>query len=354
MSASQPAATAATKKVFGLGIDEKIQWVLADVPGPRATHTDRMTWGTFDIDFAGATHPRINLEDQLRTSLTNLKLTQPELFIGVSAIGVSTIGVVSSGSLRSLFRKNLVRRKDGPLVNFKALFRDLFDEEAVESLVVFNDASAKALAEHNLAQEVDPSNAESTLFVTINEGVNGGIIHGSKVLSSSLHPEMGHIRPKLHELDIKFSLAQGQRSCPAHGDCYEAIASAARIRHSWGGVNPPVDFNISDLPVRHDAWDIISYYVAQFCMVGTLTLAPKRLILGGSVVTGRDGDKVSHEKVLKRLWPLIKKQFSALNHGYVFYEEMMADDFIRPARLTKNMNVVAALQAARLAPFRMR
>ena len=339
------------QRVFGLGIDEKVQWVVADVIGPRATMTDQMAFGTLAIDVAGSSHPAIDIGAAIAEALYSLRDERPELFQGVAALGVSTIGIVKQHALLSLPRKNFAHSSGAALVDFSEVFEDFFSTAALENLTVLNDASAKALVEHNLAREVSNPDAESTLHLMFDEGVNGGIIVGSRPLASLLNPEMGHIRPRLHPSDYDFDFALGQQACPVHGDCFEGIASGARIRHSWGAGHAETDFNISDLPLRHPAWDIIACYIAQLCLIGTLTLSPTQIILGGTVATGREGDEKSYQRVQKTLWPLIRQKYADLNNGYLFYPEMAADDFIRPAKVTADANVVAALQAARLGPF---
>jgi hypothetical protein len=354
----RPQQVARPRRVFGLGIDEAVQWVVADVTGPAPAVSDTFEWGTFEIDIAGPSKEPCFLEIKINECLQDLRRTRPELFDNVEGLGVSTIGVVNQREkrLRSIARKIWIRADSEDLsspdylIDFPKLFSPFFQGSSLENLEVRNDATAKGLVEYNLSQNPDASEVESILYLMFDEGVNGGIIVGSSPLSSLLHPEMGHIRPRPHDLDTGFSL--GSKACPTHEFCFEAIASAARIRLSWGEGNPPpLDFNISDLGDTHPAWEIISYYVAQLCMIGTLMLAPELIILGGCVITGRPGDKDSRTRNLANLLPLIHANFTALNGGYLFYDEMAAAGFIQPARVVKNSNVIAALHVACLAAY---
>ncbi|MGA8760911.1 MAG: ROK family protein [Stellaceae bacterium] len=341
-----------SRRVFGLGIDEKVQWVVADVTSAVAAASDRFESDTFDIDIAGPSPTPRDLEAEIRRHLEQLKGKRPALFRDIQGLGVSTIGVVNQipRRLRSIARKNWIRGKDAGklsfLIDFSNLFRGLFSADVVSLLEVQNDVTAKALVEYHLSNVVysTTSEVERLLFLSFGEGVNGGIISKSAPLSSLLHPEMGHITPRPHPLDLHF--IDGGKSCPAHEFCFEAVASGARIRQSWGGPNYPIDFNISDLPDEHVAWQIIPQYIAQLCMIGTLILAPKRLVVGGCVISGREGDKDSLRRNLRRLLPRIRHEFAHLNNNYLFYDEMRSGDFIQTARVPGGCNppVRAALR----------
>jgi predicted NBD/HSP70 family sugar kinase len=319
--------------------------------------TDSFEWGTLDIDVAGPCPEACDLEIEIRHRLEELKQKERSLFHNIRGLGVSTIGVVNQSPkrLRSIARKNWIRSNDSDLhsflIDFVPLFSGLFGEDVISSLEVHNDATAKALVEYHLSSAAysNSSEVERLLFLMFSEGVNGGIISRSAPLSSLLHPEMGHITPRPHPFDLHF--IDGGKSCPSHEFCFEAVASGARIRQSWGGTNCSIDFNISDLPDDHVAWQIIPNYVAQLCMVGTLTLAPKRIILGGAVITGREGDEESRRRNFKRLLPKIRQEFEHLNNDYLYYDEMRSKDFIQAARVVENANVIAALQIARLSAF---
>ncbi len=54
-------------------------------------------------------------------------------------------------------------------------------------------------------------------------------------------------------------------------------------------------------------WPVFAHYAAQLCLVLTLTLCPRRIVLGGGAI--------AHRPLL--LLPLIRSHFSSLLAGYV-------------------------------------
>ena len=69
-----------SRRVFGLGIDEKVQWVVADVTSAVAAASDRFESDTFDIDIAGPSPTPRDLEAEIRRHLEQLKGKRPALF----------------------------------------------------------------------------------------------------------------------------------------------------------------------------------------------------------------------------------------------------------------------------------
>lgn len=46
-------------------------------------------------------------------------------------------------------------------------------------------------------------------------------------------------------------------------------------------------FLVFDRPDTHFVWDVLAHYLAQLCVTLTLTLCPKRIIIGGGPVSHR-------------------------------------------------------------------
>jgi len=327
------------RRVFGLAIDEKVQWSTAFVD--EKTEFEE---GTFDqIQIAGPWRPDIDLQKELTLALKGLQRERPEIFRDCGGVGISIVGFVDRVKKRlvSVALKNWFPRHNSFIADFHEMFHALGVECVIENddtLNVQNDASAKALSEYYEQRE---DVAESLLYLMFDEGVNGGIIVGKDNLASQRHPEIGHSRPVRHELDRTFN-----GTCPVHGSCYEGLVSAARIRRSWGGALPPGGFNLADLPEEHDAWNIVAYYIAQLCLNGALFLDPGRIVLAGSVIFGDRDDAASERKVFDLLFPLIWSEFERLNGPYPQYEAV--EKFIRRARIKPaHANVMGALQLAR-------
>ena len=182
------------------------------------------------------------------------------------------------------------------------------------------------------------------IYLSVDEGVNGGIIIDEHLLKTEVNPEIGHFKPRRHELDLAFPGV-----CPVHGDCYEGIASNRRLRKTWGGPRPRPDFALCDLRDDDDAWNIEAYYIAQLCLGGALHLSPERIILGGSVICGRPGDDDARRRVFNLLFPLVYSEFEWLNRSYPRYKPV--ETFITPGRIQAEANILGALQLARSAAF---
>jgi len=109
-------------------------------------------------------------------------------------------------------------------------------------------------------------------YVTVGTGIGGGLITEGRVLQGRRHPEIGHIRPRRHTLDLEFA-----GCCPFHGDCFEGLASGPAILRRCGAP-------LHQLPSDHPMWVIEADYLAQLCGMLALTVAPERIIMGGGVM----------------------------------------------------------------------
>ena len=188
------------------------------------------------------------------------------------------------------------------------------------------DVNAAALAEATLGagRDVDGHLADTLVYVTVGTGIGGGaVIHG-RTLRGLMHPEIGHLRPRLHPSDAGFAGV-----CPHHGDCFEGLASgpaiAARVGHDLQAAAP-----------GHPIWDIQADYLGQLCAQLTLTLSPQRIVLGGGVMQ------------LPRLFPLIRARAQHWLAGYLARPEIETDidTYIVPPALGEDSGIVGALLVA--------
>jgi fructokinase len=93
------------------------------------------------------------------------------------------------------------------------------------------------------------------------------------------------------------------------------------------------------LPVDSPAWEEVGEVLAYLCMNLTLTLSPKRIILGGGVM--------EQEQVLS----MVHGAFIKLMNGYIRQPEMNAKigDYITRPMLGANAGLLGALALGRMA-----
>lgn len=315
-------ASSQPKLLFGLALDDKFRWATAEgyARGNDAPAIENIRVGSIDI---------VKARDVL--TLLNDKLSDiaANTLRRADGIGVSTIGVVNPrGQLVNIARKEWLREHDDYIIDFCQLFgRHLPKKSGLrDKILVQNDATAAALAEYRYAWRDDlPFACRRLLYLTFGEGVNGGIIYSDHPLPMGVHPEMGHIPAVPDDADpIKLD----KSPCKAHGlNCYEGIASGARIRRTWGR-------NISELEDNHIAWQLQASYVAKLVLAGTLTVTPERVVLGGSVM---------NEHLLK----LVRADFNTLNMRYLPLR--LDGDLIHLGSCGDNANILGALELAWLA-----
>ena len=185
---------------------------------------------------------------------------------GLAAIGIASFGPVSLNPAAPDYGFITGTTKPGwSGTSFAPIFADAFGVP-----VGFDtDVNGAALAEYRWGAG---RGTPISVYLTIGTGIGGGAIIQGHPLHGLSHPEMGHIRPPRHPLDIEFA-----GICPFHGDCVEGLASGPAIMARWG-------HNLSDLPDNHPAHEMIAWYIAQ--MVSTLQsiMEPARIILGGGVM----------------------------------------------------------------------
>ncbi|MBV9611930.1 MAG: ROK family protein, partial [Acidobacteriaceae bacterium] len=144
-----------------------------------------------------------------------------------------------------------------------------------------------------------------------------------------LHPEIGHLHLPHDRLRDPFP-----GRCPYHADCLEGLAAGPAMQARWGA---PAD----TLPADHPAWELEAHYLALALVNLTVTLSPRRILLGGGVM------QQSH------LFPLIRAEFSRLLNNYIRRRELTEDldQYIQPPQLGGRAGVLGGLvlaeQAAR-------
>ena len=162
---------------------------------------------------------------------------------------------------------------------------------------------------------------DPSLYLTIGTGIGGGYIINGKPLRGLVSLEMGHIRIPC---DLNKDPFQG--ACPYHGDCFEGLASGPAIQARFG---QPAETLSDDDPF----WDVEAGYIAHALVNYILTLAPKKIILGGGIM--QKGFIL--EKIRAQVKALLNKY---LNHP-VLIDHM--DEYIVPPALGNRSGVLGAI-----------
>ncbi len=188
-------------------------------------------------------------------------------------------------------------------------------------IVMDTDVNAAALGEFRwgAARGLDPS-----LYLTIGTGIGGGYVKDGKPLKGLLAPEMGHLRiPHDRELDPFNGI------CPFHGDCFEGLASGPAIEKRLGLAG-------ADVPENDPFWEIEAGYIAAALVNYILVLSPKRIVLGGGVMSR------------SFLYPKIRSRVLELLGHYVAHLTITEniDEYIVPPGLGKLSGVLGAIALA--------
>jgi fructokinase len=164
------------------------------------------------------------------------------------------------------------------------------------------------------------------VYITIGTGIGGGALVGGRVIHGLVHPEMGHLRIP-HETRDSYA-----GNCPYHGDCWEGLAAGPALEKRWG---KPA----RELPADHPAWALEARYIALALASLTVTLSPRRFLLGGGVMQQ------------PHLFALIRQEFAALLNGYVRHRDILdgLDEYIQPPQLGSHAGILGALVLAEIA-----
>lgn len=188
-------------------------------------------------------------------------------------------------------------------------------------IVIDTDVNAAALGEFRwgAARGLDPS-----LYLTIGTGIGGGYIKDGRPLKGLLAPEMGHLRiPHDRGLDPFDGV------CPFHGDCFEGLANGPAIEKRLGIAG-------ADVPEDDPYWEIEAGYIAAALVNYILVLSPKRIVLGGGVMSR------------SFLFPKIRSRVLKLLNDYVASKSITEniDSYIVPPGLGKLSGVLGAAALA--------
>ena len=159
------------------------------------------------------------------------------------------------------------------------------------------DVNAAVLGEHlwGAGQGLDP-----LVYITVGTGVGVGVFIHGQLLHGLLHPEAGHL---LVPPPVASQAPNPAGQCPFHDHCLEGYISGPALAKRWGA---PAD----TLPPEHPAWPETARLMGQALMNLTLSLCPRRIILGGGVMSQ------------PHLLPLIRSELQQQLHGYLAVPEL--------------------------------
>ena len=185
------------------------------------------------------------------------------------------------------------------------------------------DVNAAALGEHRwgAGREVG-----SLCYLTVGTGIGAGLVIGGRPLRGLVHPEVGHLRIPHDRQRDPFP-----GSCPAHGDCWEGLASGSALAERWSA-------SPADLPDEHPAWRLEADYVALGLLSIVCVASPERIVVGGGVMDRR------------LLLPMVRERLRDLLAGYLdtpMLGERIDDYLVAPA-LGDRAGVLGAIALAEL------
>lgn len=172
-------------------------------------------------------------------------------------------------------------------------------------IVLDTDVNGAALAEMRWGAA---AGLADFAYVTIGTGVGVGLIVGGAPICGFGHAELGHMRIPRVAGD------SWPGSCPYHGDCVEGLAAGPAIIQR-SGMRP--DRIAADDPL----WQLVGHAIAQMLHNIVLTATPRRIFLGGGVISAQP-----------QLFPIIRRELQASLNGYVSSPELdrIADYVVPP------------------------
>lgn len=264
------------------------------------------------------------LRESLRSFSENTK--DPD----VLAVGISMFGVIDVENARLLsvpsrdWSKREFKPEIGSKINldFKSIFQNgPWSRTKVE---IRNDATAAALGEAQKHKEGSRDGGGVFAYVRVGAGINAGVLRNGRPLRYRLHPEVGHIRPIRHFRD------QFLGCCDFHQNCFEGLATARAIMERAG-----CSLDELDEQPENEAWHIQAYYLAQLCVILTMTVAPNCIVLGGSTMR-------------QHIMENIRVIYEELVGTYPRWDQNEHPDYIRLAKITKCASLHGALWLAHL------
>lgn len=157
-------------------------------------------------------------------------------------------------------------------------------------------------------------------YVTVGTGIGVGLVADNRPIDGLTHQELGHLRP------VRLAGDEWIGACPFHGACVEGLASgpaiAARARRK-----------AEELAADDPAWDGVVHAIGQLLHALVLTGVPRRIVMGGGVMTGAP-----------HLFPRVREAMTRSLGGYSMLPDVaQADTFVVPAALGNKAGPLGAV-----------
>lgn len=188
---------------------------------------------------------------------------------GFAALGIASFGPIDLDPLSPSHGQVLATTKAGwPGTDVRGILSASFDVP----VGLDTDVNGAALAEiaWGCAQGLD-----DFAYVTVGTGVGVGLVVHGRPTRGIGHSEWGHIRVPRLAGDDQPSV------CRFHDDCVEGLASGTALVSRLGGRS--VDAVAPDDPV----WEPVVHSLAMMCHALVCAAGPRRIAIGGGVVSGQ-------------------------------------------------------------------
>ncbi len=228
------------------------------------------TGGTWCVCAVGSGPGEIVAREQFRTGEPGETIEQIVAFFAsapaVAAIGIGSFGPVDLVAGSPTWGHVTTTPKPGwRHVGIGPALRDRIGVPVAFEL----DVTAAAVGEQRWGAG---QGAGSLCYLTVGTGIGAGLLIGGVPWHGLVHPEVGHMRVAHDRERDPFA-----GCCPAHGDCWEGLASGPAIAARW-------DTAPEDLPSDHPAWALEADYLAAGVLNIILVASPERFVIGGGVL----------------------------------------------------------------------
>lgn len=129
------------------------------------------------------------------------------------------------------------------------------------------DVNAAAIAEGLWGSTVGLG---SHAYLTIGTGVGVGIAVDGRPVHGQMHPEAGHIIPRLQPNDTFGGV------CRWHNSCFEGLISGPAVLS-------PCGFDPADLEADAPIWELVGDYVGKLAAIVALTTSVEAVVVSGGV-----------------------------------------------------------------------
>jgi fructokinase len=150
------------------------------------------------------------------------------------------------------------------------------------------DVNAAALGE---ARWGAGRGSDPLVYITVGTGLGGGVLVHGVPLHGALHPEIGHM---LVPPPQPRGALDPRCHCPYHVTCLEGYVCGPAIAGRWG-------VRAEDLGPQHAAWEEVAESLAYGVSNVITTLSPRRIILGGGVMSSPGLIQLLRSNVVKML-----------------------------------------------------